>query len=108
MQVKIGVCLNDDGFVAPFPQAAGALVAAVDVLDVAPPECLHELGDPGPGFGADQQVDVVGHEDVGVEGAMPIGSRFLKPVEVAVVVLLGKEAGLSVDATLDDMLRQAG
>jgi hypothetical protein len=43
-----------------------------------------------------------------MDGATPIGSRFLKPVEVAVVVLLGKEAGPSVDAALDDMLRYAG
>jgi hypothetical protein len=29
-------------------------------------------------------------------------------MEVAVIVLLGKEAGLSVDAALDNMLGQSG
>jgi len=105
---QVGVFLHEAGFVASFPQAAGAFVAAVDVLDITTPNGLHEPGYAGLGLGADQQVNVVGHEDVGMNGAVPIGSRLFEPVEVAVVVLLGKEAGLSVDAALDNMLGQAG
>jgi hypothetical protein len=48
---------------------------------------------------------MLGHEDIGVNDTVPIGSRFLQPVEVAVVVLLGKKAGLSIDAALDNVLR---
>jgi hypothetical protein len=77
-------------------------------LDVASSNGLHELGYAGLGFRGHKQVNVVGHEDVGVDGAMPIGSRFLKPVEVAVVVLLGKKTGLSIDATLDNVLGHSG
>jgi len=50
-------------------------------------------------------VDVVGHEYIGMNDTTPIGSRFFQPVELAVVILLGKKAGLSVDAALDDVLR---
>jgi hypothetical protein len=58
--------------------------------------------------GGDQQADVVGHEDIGVNGTVPVGSRFLQPVELAVIVLFGKKAGLTLDATLDNVLRHAG
>ena len=53
-------------------------------------------------------MDVVGHEDVGMDGAAPIGSRFLQPVEVAVAIFLGEEAGLAIDASLDEVLRNVG
>jgi len=53
-------------------------------------------------------VDVVGHQDISVNNTVPIGSRFLQPVEVAVIVLLGKKAGLSIDAALDDVLGYSG
>jgi hypothetical protein len=53
-------------------------------------------------------MDVVGHEHVGMEGAVPIGSRLLEPVEVAVVVLLGKEARLSIDPSLYQVHRYVG
>lgn len=69
--------LDQRGFVTPFPQAASALVAAVDVLHVAPPDRLHEFGGASLGFRGDQQVDVVGHEYIGMYDAVPIGSRFL-------------------------------
>jgi hypothetical protein len=49
-------------------------------------------------------VDVVGHEYVCVNDTVPIGSRFFQPVEVAVIVLLGKKAGLSIDAALNNVL----
>jgi hypothetical protein len=53
-------------------------------------------------------MDVVGHEGVGVDGAAPVGSRFLEPMEVAVAVLVGKEAGLAIDASLHEVLRNIG
>lgn len=105
---KIVLGLDGTGLVAAFPEGAAALVVAVDVLDVAPAERLHEAGGPVGGAGRDEQMDVVGHEDVGVDDAAPVGSRFLEPVEVAVIVLLGEEAGLAIDASLDEVLRNSG
>lgn len=37
-----------------------------------------------------------------------IASRSFKPVEVRVAVLIGEEAGLAIDAALDDMQRLIG
>lgn len=105
---QVGVSLDEAGFVAAFPQAAGAFVVAVDVLDVAAANGLHEPGYAVLGFRRYQQMNVVGHEHVGMNGAVPIGSRFLEPMEVAVIILLGEETGLSINAALDDMLGQSG
>ncbi len=105
---QVGFCLDDAGLVAAFPQAAGAAVGAVDVLHVAPPDGLHELGDSCLSFRCYQQVNMVGHEGIGVNVAVPIGSRFFQPVEVEVVILLGEKAGLPIDSALNDVLRHSG
>jgi hypothetical protein len=105
---KVGFGLDQAGFVSAFPQAAAAAVAFVDVLDVAPADGLHEPGGAFRFVRCDKEVDVVGHEDVGMDGAVPIASRFLQPVEVTVIVLLGEETGLAIDAALHDVLRETG
>ena len=51
---------------------------------------------------------VVGHQDIGMDGAVPIASRFLEPVEVAVIILFGKETRLAIDSALHDVLRDFG
>lgn len=59
---QIGFYLYQAGFVSPFPQAAGAAVAAVNVLHVTPTNCLHEFGCAVLAFRCGYQVDVVGYE----------------------------------------------
>jgi hypothetical protein len=56
---------------------AHAGVVAVDVLNVTATHGLHEFGQPVFGFGGNEQVQVVGHEDVNMDATTPIGSRFL-------------------------------
>ena len=51
---------------------------------------------------------MIGHEDIGVNGTAVIGSRFLQPMEVAVVILFGKETRLPIDAALHKVLGQSG
>lgn len=53
-------------------------------------------------------MNVVGHQNVGMYRAVVIGSRFLQPVEVAVIVLFGKETRLSIDAALYQVQRITG
>lgn len=52
-------------------------------------------------------MNVICHQYIGVDGAVKIGSRFLQPLEVAVVILLGEKAGLSIDSALHEVLRIA-
>jgi hypothetical protein len=51
----------------------------------------------------EQHMDVVGHQHIGVNGAAAIASRFFQPMEVTLVVLLGEEARLAIDAALNDV-----
>ena len=46
---------------------------------------------------------MVGHQGVGVQGAVCLGQGVFQPVQVGVVVLLGEEAGFAVVAALHDV-----
>ena len=59
-------------------------------------------------FSAQQQVHMVGHQCIGVDGAAAIASRFFKPMEVALIILLGKEARLAIDSALNNVERVIG
>ena len=51
---------------------------------------------------------VVSHQNIGVDRATPVRRRLHQPVEVAVIILFGKEAGFPVDTALHDVLRYPG
>lgn len=105
---EVAFCLDDAGFVTAFPEAAGAAVETVDVLHIAPPDGLHELGDSSLGFRRHQQMHMIGHQCIGMNLTVPIDGRFLQPVKVDVVILLGEETWLPIDAALHDVLRHPG
>lgn len=48
---------------------------------------------------------VVGHQRVGVQRAAGLRERFAQPVQIAVIVFFGEEAGFAVVAALDDVQR---
>ena len=52
-------------------------------------------------------MDMIGHQHVGVDGNAVIIRRFLEPVQVAIIIIVGKEAGRAVIAPLDDMIGRA-
>jgi len=54
-------------------------------------------------FGRDQQVGVVGHEYVGMQGASLLVQCFSQPVEIGMVVFFAKETGFPVMSALHDV-----
>jgi hypothetical protein len=46
-----------------------------------------------------------GHEYIGVNIDVVVVCRFPQPMQIAVIVVIGKETGATIVATLDDMLR---
>ena len=66
---QIVLLLRQTGAETPLPQASGAAVRAIHILHIALPQRLHQcprtLGTPG----GQQQVHVVGHQDIGVNSA---------------------------------------
>ena len=100
--------LDRAGLDPAFPQGAGSLIGPVDVLPVAAADSWHQQACSFRWFQRDQEMYVVGHEDIGVNGTAVIGSRLLQPMAVAVVILLGKEARLPIDAALHKVLGSPG
>lgn len=107
-QQEIPLFLDDAGLEAALPQGSGTPVGPVDVLHVAAAYRLHQAAGSIGRFRRDQKMNVVGHQHIGMDGAAVIGSRFLQPMEVAVIVLLGEETRLPIDAALHEVLGQVG
>ena len=82
---------------------AAASVLAIGVLHVTPARRLHQARRRIIFCRGEQQMHVVGHQRIGVDGTAAIARRLFEPMEVALIVLLGEEAGLAVDAALDDV-----
>jgi hypothetical protein len=55
-----------------------------------------------------QQVDMVGHQDIGVHRAATFGGGRREPVAIAGVVVIGEENRGAIVAALDDVQRQIG
>ncbi len=55
-----------------------------------------------------QQVDVIGHQDIGMDAADIASGRLGQPVVVSGIVLDGEEDGASIVAALDDVQRLVG
>jgi hypothetical protein len=75
-------------------------VPAVKVLGVGLLQSLHEFGKRR-GTGLKQQVDVIGHQAIGVDPHLELGAVFLQPLEVGSVILIVSK-GLAPLVTPDD------
>jgi hypothetical protein len=62
----------------------------------------HQGGSLGP-LRRDQQVHVVGHQHVGVDGAAVLLSLFFQRVQIPPIVLLSVETGRAIIPALDDV-----
>ena len=93
-QVRFAV--HEAGFVAPLPKYAGPAVAIIDEADIAPAKSLHDSSDMSAAGWCREQVDVIGHQHVGVHRAFFLGADLPQVVEVAQPVDVGKEARLPI------------
>src|SRR5688500_8854859 len=93
---KIPLGLDRARAESPLPERAGAFVQVVEVRDVTPPHALHRLGERVRGVPRRQEMDVVGHEHVGVNGH-PGSTRHIDKAAMEVhAVALGAEYRLAV------------
>src|SRR6185437_17063668 len=100
--------VDEARFVAAFPQRPGALMAGVELADVAAAEFLHQASDGTRRRWRQEEVDVVVHQDVGVQRAAGVLQRLVENTQVAVPIAVIQKARQAIVATLDNVLRDAG
>lgn len=91
------------GIVAAFPQGSGAAIPGIDAAHVASSQRLHHPGYLARRLRRDQQVHVVGHQDIGVDDTVLLQCGLAQVGQVTSVVGFGKEAGQAIIAALDDV-----
>ena len=70
---QVLVLVADNGFVSSLKKMADFAIAAVEILSVGLLQSLHELGERN-ATGFNQQMDVVGHQAVGIDTDMALGA----------------------------------
>jgi hypothetical protein len=73
------------------------------MTDIAPAERLHHARQAQGRLRRRQQMHVVGHQHIGMDGAAMARRRLGEPRAIELVVLVAKEHGLAVVAALDQM-----
>ena len=83
-------------------------MALVHIANIVATKGLNQPTHPVRLLRRQQQVNMVGHQNVGVDRYAIFPAVFLELVQIDRVVLFGEETGLAVVAALDDVLRNAG
>ncbi len=75
---------------------------------VAPTNRLHEPGETVLCVGGDEQMQVIGHQGIGMNAARVALTGGLQAVEKEPVVVVMKENGIAVITALNEMVRLSG
>lgn len=105
---QVSIAVDQCGLEPAFPKRAGAPIASVEGADVTASDGLHHARRTTRCIRCEQQVDVVGHQYIGMQGAAVLVRGFAQFLPVAQVVGGIGEAGLPVVAPLHDVLWNAG
>ena len=100
---KVILRINHARFEAALPQGPAPSVRTVEVANILPAERLHHARYAIGCFRRNQEMNVIGHEDPGVDGDPALSGVFLEPIGVSREIFVGTEAYLTIVPTLDDM-----
>jgi hypothetical protein len=106
-QQQVGLGLHQRGLVATVPQGAGAPIGVVDILYVPAADRDQYLRHTHGLLRREQQVNMIGHQHVGMQLAPLTRQRLTQPAEVGGSVLVFEKARRPVVAALDNVQRQA-
>ena len=102
---QVAIRVDQAGFEAPFSQGSGASMAAVECGDIGLSKLAHGqrhlTGFPG----ADEQVHVVAHEDIGVDFQPMFRGAFGQQTQIVAAVVVIQKDGASIDSALRDVER---
>lgn len=97
------VFLGQAGTKFALPKCATSVIHPVDILDISLPQSFHEHGGAGGLLRGKEQVDMVGHQHIGMYGAAAHKAVFPQPFEIKSIITVSMEAGLAVVPPLDDV-----
>ena len=103
---QVGVAIAENRLVAPLKHVAGLVVSAIVVLAVCELQSLHCPGE-RMGSGLQQQMDVVGHQDLGMEGDAISAAIALEALQIAGVIFGIMKDRRPLVATDDHMIEGA-
>ena len=83
-------------------------MAPIERPHVAAPQRLHHVRDAVGGFGREQQMQVVAHQHVGVDGDLGQARLLADSLQETPPILVIQHHGLAVVATQDDVVRVSG
>jgi len=104
---KIVVLITEDGFVAVLEEMAGAAMAAIEIQSVPGEEFSHDGGDAGLAA-LEKDVDVIVHEDPGIDRALTLRDDLAESFEEPGFVFVVSEDVRLVDPPDHDVVKGAG
>lgn len=104
---KVAPGVDETRLEAPLPKGSAATVTGVETCHVTTAELLHHRRYHAPSCARHEQVDVIGHQHVGVDSAVVLTGSVREVLPVGGIVILGEETRLPVVAALDDVLGHA-
>jgi hypothetical protein len=75
----------------------------VHIPDVVTADILNQSADGFSVLGGDQQMDMIGHQHIGMDGAAMLLGTFVEPVQVDGIIFVVEERRLTTIAALDDV-----
>lgn len=103
---QVGVAIAENRLIAPLKHVAGLVVSAIVVLAVCELQRLHRPRE-RMGSGLQQQMDVVGHQDVGMEGDAVSAAIAFEALQIAGVIFGIMKDRCPLVATDDHMIEGA-
>jgi hypothetical protein len=101
----MGIGLHQARFEPAFPQGAGSPMPVIHVRHVAATKILHRPADALRIVRRQQQVNVIGHQHIGMDGAVPALHSLRQPLQIDPPVVVLEEDRLPIVAPLHDMGR---
>ncbi len=105
---QVTLRLDQGGLVTPLPQGAAALLDGVEIAHIAPAHRLHHLRQTIHRLRRGQQMKVVAHQDIGVQGDTKLRRAFMQQIQQHLIIRCAGENGLPVVAALDNVMGVTG
>lgn len=102
------LAVDKASLVSALPQASGAAMPRIEQADIVRSEPLHQTANVASVGWCHEEVDMVVHQDVGMQAAMRRGQRLPQKLQVAQSIAIVEEAGQAIVAPLNYVLRDAG